>query len=196
MERIKNIYRKTAETDITLSLNLDGTGKADISTGNGFFDHMLTLFAHHSGFDLTVKCVGDVYCDFHHSCEDIGIALGSALREALDDKAGIYRYADIVLPMDEALVLAAVDISGRGYFVGDFKIPSERIGDFETELVSEFFRALCANAAITIHLRSLAGENSHHIVEAMFKASARAISRATRIDMQNADRIPSSKGVL
>lgn len=195
-ERIKSISRKTAETDINLTLALDGSGKADVDTGNGFFDHMLTLFAHHSGFDLTVSCKGDIYCDFHHSCEDIGIVLGTALREALGDKRGIFRYADIILPMDEALVMAAVDISGRSYFCGELKIPSQRIGDFDTELITEFFKAFSSNVGITLHLRQIAGENSHHIVEACFKASARVIAQAARVDIKNSDRIPSSKGLL
>lgn len=196
MERIINVKRKTGETDIEITLNLDGSGKTNISSGNGFFDHMLNLFARHGNFDLDLKCDGDVYCDFHHSCEDIGIVLGRAFSESLGDRCGIYRYSDIVLPMDEALVLAAVDVSGRGFYAGALSVPAQRVGDFECELLEEFFRAFCTNAGITLHIRQLAGVNSHHIIEAVFKAAGRVISRAVKIDPENKDRIPSTKGVL
>ncbi len=190
------IARKTAETNITLSLDLDGTGKNDISTGVGFLDHMLTLFAVHGRFDLTVRCAGDTYVDAHHSVEDIGICLGKALKAALGDRAGICRYCDVTIPMDEALVLAAVDISGRGYLGFELPIPAQKIGDFDAELVEEFFMALVREAGITLHIRYLAGRNSHHIAEAAFKAAARALRGAVRVDPALAGAVPSSKGVL
>jgi len=193
--RESSIDRKTAETDISLSLCLEG-GESAIDTGVGFLDHMLTLFARHGGFGLTVKCVGDVYVDDHHSVEDIGICLGLALKEALGDMRGICRYGSMLLPMDEALVLCAVDISGRGCLGFDLPIPAEKIGSFDTELVREFFEAFTRCAGITLHVRSLAGENSHHIVEGAFKAFGRALAAAVKIDPERAGEIPSTKGVL
>ena len=194
--REKEIVRKTGETDITLRLDLDGTGKAIIDTGVGFLDHMLTLFAKHARFDLTVKCLGDVNVDDHHSVEDIGICLGDAFYAALDDMRGITRYGDIILPMDESLILAAVDISGRGKLVMDLPIPTEKVGTFDTELVAEFFEAFVRRANITLHIRKLAGENSHHIIEGAFKAVARALRKAVKLDADTAGEIPSTKGVL
>ncbi len=193
--RKAEITRNTAETQITLSLCLEGSGQGEISTGIGFLDHMLTLLARHGGFDLSVRCAGDTWVDGHHTTEDIGIALGLAFAEALGDKAGIRRYGDITLPMDEALVLAAVDISGRGFLRYTADIPAPRVGDFDTELTQEFFRALAHNAGLTLHIVQLDGENSHHIIEAMFKAAARALrSAAEIIDASGA--VPSTKGVL
>lgn len=190
------ITRMTAETDITLSLDLDGKGNCNVQTGIGFFDHMLTLFAKHGRFTLSVNCKGDTYVDGHHTVEDIGIALGTAFREALGDKRGITRYADITLPMDEALILAAVDISGRSWLALDADIPAQKIGDFDTELVREFFIAFVQNAGITLHIKKLAGINSHHIAEGIFKAVARVLRAAVAIDPACAEEIPSSKGVL
>ena len=195
--RESEIKRKTAETDISLSLAIDGTGKGEgISTGIGFLDHMLNLFARHGRFDLCVKCKGDTNVEDHHSTEDIGIALGQAFRQALGDKKGICRYGDIILPMDEALILASVDVSGRGMlcFTADFK--AEKIGTFDTELVEEFFQAFALNAGITLHIKQLDGKNSHHIAEGMFKATARALRKAVSIDVEAKDEIPSTKGVL
>ena len=194
--RNAEITRKTGETDIALSFNLDGTGKSDIQTGCGFLDHMLTLFAKHGRFDLTVRCRGDVEVDYHHSVEDIGICLGNAFREALGNGAGILRYGSMILPMDEALVLCAVDISGRACLVYNAEIPTEKVGDFDTELVEEFLGALVRQAAITLHVRQLDGKNSHHIIEAIFKALARALASAVSQDASRADEIPSTKGVL
>ncbi|MBQ3316937.1 MAG: imidazoleglycerol-phosphate dehydratase HisB [Spirochaetales bacterium] len=194
--RESEIKRKTAETDISLSLCVDGTGKAEISTGIGFLDHMLTLFARHGRFDLCITCKGDICVDDHHSTEDIGIALGQALRQALGDKKGICRYGDIILPMDEALILASVDISGRGMLCLSAEFRTEKIGTFDTELVEEFFQAFAANAGITLHIRQLDGRNSHHIAEGMFKAVARAMRKAVSIDEAARDEIPSTKGVL
>lgn len=194
--RKSQIIRKTAETDISLALALDGTGKADISTGCAFLDHMLTLFAHHGRFDLTVKCVGDVEVDYHHTTEDVGIALGQAIAEALGDKRGICRYGDITLAMDEALVLCSLDISGRMYLGYALDIPAEKVGDFDCELTEEFFLGLCRSANLTLHLRRLCGKNSHHIIECAFKAFGRALSRAVAIDPRLEGEIPSSKGVL
>lgn len=188
--------RKTAETDIALSLNLDGTGVSEIDTGVGFLDHMLTLFARHGRFDLSVKCAGDTQVDDHHSVEDIGICLGKAFSEALGDKRGICRYGDITLPMDEALILSAVDISGRAFLVYDLDIPTEKVGTFDTELVEEFFIAFAANAGITLHIRQLAGRNAHHIIEGAFKSVARSLRKAVAIDPDCADEVPSTKGVL
>ena len=195
--RESDINRKTAETDISLSLAIDGTGNGEgISTGIGFLDHMLNLFARHGRFDLCVKCKGDTNVDDHHSTEDIGIALGQAFRQALGDKKGICRYGDIILPMDEALILASVDVSGRGMlcFTADFK--TEKIGTFDTELVEGFFQAFALNAGITLHIKQLDGKNSHHIAEGMFKATARALRKAVSIDVEAKDEIPSTKGVL
>lgn len=194
--RESEIKRKTAETDISLSLCVDGTGKAEISTGIGFLDHMLTLFARHGRFDLCITCKGDTCVDDHHSTEDIGIALGQALRQALGDKKGICRYGDIILPMDEALILASVDISGRGLLCLSAEFRTEKIGTFDTELVEEFFQAFAANAGITLHIRQLDGRNSHHIAEGIFKAVARAMRKAVSIDEAARDEIPSTKGVL
>jgi len=194
--RTSEMTRKTAETDITLILNLDGTGACSIDTGIGFLDHMLTLFAKHGRFDLSITCKGDTYVDGHHTAEDIAITLGAAFKEALGDKAGITRYADVMLPMDEALIVAAVDISGRGYLAYALDIPSARVGDFDTELTREFFLAFAQNAGITLHLRQPAGINSHHIIEGAFKATARALRKAVAVDPDLQGEIPSSKGVL
>lgn len=194
--RTADLIRTTAETDINLSLCLDGTGSADIQSGVGFLDHMLTLFARHGGFDLKISCKGDTYVDDHHTVEDIGIALGQAMSKALGDKKGICRYGDITLPMDEALILSAVDISGRGYLGLDLSIPSQKVGTFDTELVEEFFLAFVRSADITLHIRQLAGKNSHHIIEGTFKAVGRALRQAVAIDARFADTIPSTKGVL
>lgn len=194
--RKSDISRKTAETDIRLTLTLDGTGKSDIQTGVGFLDHMLTLFARHGAFDLSLSCKGDTNVDDHHSVEDIGIALGEAFREALGEKRGIRRYGDVTLPMDEALILAAVDLSGRGGFYGDLHIPAQKVGTFDTELTEEFFIALARNGGMTLHVRQLAGQNSHHIIEGAFKAVARALRTAVSVDPDFAGDIPSTKGVL
>ena len=194
--RSSQISRDTAETKIKLELELDGTGKSDIQTGVGFLDHMLTLFAKHGHFDLKVSCDGDTYVDDHHSVEDIGIALGEAFKAALGDKKGIYRYGDIILPMDEALILAAVDISGRSYLGYELDIPTEKVGGFDTELTEEFWIAFTSNARINLHLKQLAGRNSHHIIEGAFKAAARALRKAAAIDAAYADELPSTKGVL
>ena len=194
--RTAEINRKTAETDISLSLNLDGTGKSEIDTGCGFLNHMLTLFAKHGRFDLAVKCVGDIDVDDHHTAEDIGICLGDAFAKALGDMRGIVRYGNMILPMDEALILSAVDISGRGKFVHELKIPTEKVGTFDSELVFEFFEAFVRRANITLHIRELAGENSHHIIEGAFKSVARSLRAAVKIDPETAGEIPSTKGVL
>lgn len=188
--------RKTGETDITLSLDIDGKGKSEISSGVGFLDHMLTLFSRHGRFDLKLKCIGDTYVDDHHSTEDIAIALGSAFRKALGDKRGIKRYGDIILPMDEALVLVSVDISGRSYIRFTSNFQTEKIGTFDVELLEDFFTSFAENAGITLHIRQLDGRNSHHIAEAMFKAVARALRKAVEIDERAKDEIPSTKGVL
>ena len=188
--------RKTGETDITLSLDIDGKGKSEISSGVGFLDHMLTLFSRHGRFDLCLKCIGDTYVDDHHSTEDIASALGSAFRKALGDKRGIKRYGDIILPMDEALVLASVDISGRSYIRFTSNFQTEKIGTFDVELLEDFFTSFAENAGITLHIRQLDGRNSHHIAEAMFKAVARALRKAVEIDERAKDEIPSTKGVL
>ena len=190
------INRKTKETDIFLSLNLDGTGKSNINTGCGFLNHMLTLFASHGRFDLDVTCKGDIDVDFHHSAEDIGICLGQAFEQALGSKKGIYRYGSFILPMDETLILTAVDISGRCCLCYDLDIPTQKIGSFDTELVEEFFYAFVRNCQMSLHIRKLDGKNSHHIIEAAFKAMARAISAAVAIDVRFADEIPSTKGFI
>ena len=192
--RTSDITRNTAETKIQLKLNLDGTGKADIDTGVGFLNHMLTLFAAHGKFDLTVKCAGDVEVDDHHSVEDIGICLGQAFHAALGDKRGITRYGSFLLPMDEALILCAVDISGRSCLCYGLDIPTEKIGTFDTELVEEFFLGFTRNCPMSLHLRQLAGTNSHHIVEGAFKSVGRALKAAVALDGSN--EIPSTKGVL
>jgi imidazoleglycerol-phosphate dehydratase len=194
--REARIERKTAETDIMLTLNLDGSGKNDIKTGVGFLDHMLTLFAAHGRFDLTVCCNGDTYVDDHHSAEDIGICLGQAFTKALGDKRGIVRYGSFLLPMDEALIQTAVDISGRSYLGYGLDIPTEKIGSFDTELVEEFFLAFVRNCPMSLHIIQLAGKNSHHIVEGCFKSVARALRMAVAIDAADPGAIPSTKGVL
>ncbi len=194
--RKASINRTTAETKISLSLNLDGMGVNEIHTGVGFLDHMLCLFAAHGRFDLSVQCAGDTNVDNHHSVEDIGIALGQAMRQALGEKRGIRRYGNMLLPMDEALVLCAVDLSGRCCLRYGLKIPTEKVGTFDTELVEEFFMAFCREAGATLHLRQLDGTNSHHIIEAAFKAAARALREAVSIDPGAADAVPSTKGVL
>ena len=192
--RTYEMTRKTAETDISLSLNLDGTGKSSIDTGCGFLDHMLTLFTAHGKFDLTVKCAGDNDVDDHHSVEDIGIVLGQAFQAALGDKRGITRYGSFLLPMDEALIQTAVDISGRFCLCYGLEIPTEKIGTFDTELVEEFFLAFTRNCPMSLHIRQLAGKNSHHIVEGAFKSVARSLKMAVALDGSN--EIPSTKGVL
>ncbi len=190
------IERKTNETEIRIDLLIDGTGKYDIDTGCGFLNHMLELFTRHGRFDLTVRCKGDTEVDYHHTVEDIGIALGDAFAEALGTKAGIRRYADITLPMDEVLMLCAVDISGRGYLGFDVTIPTEKVGDMDTELVKEFFLGFVRRADVTLHFHEFAGENSHHIIEACFKAFGRVMNTATSIDQAYQNEIPSTKGVL
>ena len=192
--RTSEITRNTAETKISLKLNLDGTGKSQIDTGVGFLDHMLTLFAAHGKFDLTVICNGDTKVDDHHSVEDIGICLGQAFQQALGDKRGITRYGSFLLPMDEALILSAVDISGRSCLSYGLDIPTEKIGTFDTELVEEFFLGFTRNCPMSLHLRQLAGTNSHHIVEGAFKSLGRALKAAVALDGSN--EIPSTKGVL
>ena len=194
--RSAQIERKTAETDVRLTLSLDGTGRAQINTGVGFLDHMLTLFAAHGRFDLSVSCAGDTQVDDHHSVEDIGIALGDAVAQALGEKRGIRRYGSMLLPMDEALVLCAVDLSGRCCLRMQAAFPSQKIGTFDTELVEEFFTAFSRHAGATLHLRQMDGTNSHHIAEAMFKAFARALSEAVSLDARLAGEIPSTKGAL
>lgn len=194
--RVAEIKRKTAETDIYVKLNFDGTGECDIDSGIGFFDHMLILFAKHSRFDLTVKCSGDIWVDGHHTTEDIGIALGQAFKEAIGDKRGIHRYGSTILPMDEALILSAVDISGRAYLQYYMNIPAPMVGDFDTELLREFFVAFAFNSAITLHIKQLDGVNSHHLIEGAFKSVARTLKKAVAIDETMKNEIPSSKGVL
>lgn len=191
-----DIARKTAETDITLSLELDGSGKSEIDTGCGFLDHMLTLFARHGRFDLNVECIGDTQVDYHHTVEDIGIALGTAFKNALGDKKGIIRYGNMILPMDEALILSAVDLSGRAHLSYNLDIPTAKIGDFDTELDREFWEAFTRNCECTLHIKNLAGYNSHHIIEGAFKSVARSLRTAVSIDKDFADEIPSTKGVL
>lgn len=194
--RNAQIARKTGETDVLIRLELDGTGKSEIDTGVGFMDHMLTLFARHARFNLEVKCAGDTRVDDHHSAEDIGIALGQAFAEALGDKRGIVRYGSMTLPMDEALILTAVDLSGRDWLGYGLEIPTEKVGTFDTELVEEFFLGFVRNAKCTLHIRQLAGKNSHHIIEGTFKSFARTLKEAVKIDPDFADEIPSTKGVL
>lgn len=194
--RKAEIARKTAETDIALTLSLDGTGAGEIATGVGFLDHMLTLFARHARVDLFVSCKGDTWVDDHHSVEDTGICLGLALKEALGEKRGIARYGDITLPMDEALMLCALDVSGRGGLFMDVKYPTEKIGAFDTQLVKEFMDALAKNAGLTLHFRMFAGENTHHIAEAQFKSLARALKTAVAVDPALGGEVPSTKGVL
>ncbi len=194
--RTAQIIRNTNETRIALTLNLDGSGAADIRTGVGFLDHMLTLFAHHGRFDLALSCDGDIQVDDHHTTEDIGIALGEAFAEALGEKRGIARYGSTILPMDEALVLTALDLSGRACVCFDLPVPAQKVGTFDTELVEEFFRAFARSAAATVHVRLMAGTNSHHIIEGAFKSFARSLKAAVRIDPDFADQIPSTKGTL
>ena len=194
--RTAEIKRKTAETDISLSLNVDGKGDSVCRTGCGFLDHMLTLFAKHSRIDLQVTCNGDVEVDYHHTVEDIGICLGKALSNAIGDKRGIVRYGDIILPMDETLILSAVDVSGRGELYCRLDIPAEKVGDFDTELCEEFFIAFARNAGMTLHILQLAGKNSHHVIEGTFKSVAHSVGKALAIDQRFADEIPSTKGAL
>ena len=194
--RTANINRKTKETDINLSVNLDGTGKAQIDTGCGFFDHMLELFTRHARLDLTVKCVGDVQVDYHHTVEDVGIVLGQAIKTALGDMKGIVRYGSTILPMDETLILTALDISGRSYLAYDLPVRAIKIKDFDVELVQEFFLALVRHAGLTLHIKKLAGTNAHHVMEGAFKSFARTLKQAISIDQAFKDEIPSTKGVL
>ena len=194
--RNTQIIRNTAETKIDLTLELDGTGNSEIATGVGFLDHMLTLFAKHGRFDLTVSCAGDTWVDDHHTVEDVGIALGQAFKAALGDKKGITRYGSQILPMDEALILTAVDLSGRGYLGYDLQIPTQKVGTFDTELVEEFWLGFVRNAECTLHIRRMAGTNSHHIIEGAFKSAGRSLRAAVAIEAAFADEIPSTKGVL
>ncbi len=194
--RTAEIVRTTKETDIRLTLNLDGRGESNIDSGSGFLDHMLTLFAKHGRFDLALVCKGDVEVDYHHTTEDIGICLGLAFKQALGEKKGINRYGDIILPMDEALILSAVDISGRSYLNLDLNLRAKRVGTFDTELVEEFFLAFTSNAGLNLHVKQLEGRNTHHIIEGTFKSVARSLKQAVAIDSAYADEVPSTKGVL
>lgn len=194
--RTATINRKTGETDISLNLNIDGMGKSNIKTGCGFLDHMLTLFSKHSRFDLEISCVGDTYVDYHHTAEDIGICLGKAFKEALGEKKGIIRYGNMILPMDESLILSAVDISGRGCLTYDLEVPTEKVGDFDCELCEEFWLAFVRCAEFTLHIKKLDGKNSHHIIEGCFKSVARSLKEAVAKDLDFPDEIPSTKGVL
>ena len=194
--RTASIKRDTNETKITLELNLDGTGRTDIASGCGFLDHMLELFARHGDFDLTVRCDGDTHVDYHHSVEDIGICLGKAFTEALGDKRGITRYGQFLLPMDETLVLCACDLSGRDYLGWGLELPSMTVGDFDTELAEEFWLAFVRNCPASIHIRQMAGRNTHHILEATFKGMGRTLKMAVAMDPKHANEIPSTKGVL
>lgn len=194
--RYAQIDRKTAETDISLKLNIDGRGESSINTGCGFLDHMLVLFAKHGRFDIELTCKGDVEVDYHHTAEDIGICLGKAFTEALGDKKGIVRYGSMILPMDESLIMSAVDFSGRSYLVFGLDIPARKVGDFDTELVEEFWLAFVREAQCNLHIKQLSGTNSHHIIEGTFKSVARSFKQAAAIDADFADEIPSTKGVL
>ena len=194
--RKADIKRKTAETDIKLKINLDGKGNSKINSGSGFFDHMLTLFAKHGRFDLEVTCKGDVDVDYHHTVEDIGICLGQAFTDALGDKKGIVRYGNFILPMDETLILTAIDLSGRGMLVKEFDIKASKVGDFDTELLEEFLLAFTRSANCTLHVRQLSGSNAHHILEGTFKCLARALKQAVSLDKDFLDEVPSTKGVL
>ncbi len=194
--RSAEIKRKTAETNIELYLNLDGKGATNIDSGCGFLDHMLTLLGKHARFDLNVKCVGDVNVDYHHTVEDIGIALGEAFNQAIGDKKGIVRYGDTTLPMDEALILTAIDISGRGYLGFDLPLRAKKVGDFDTELVEEFWLGFVRKANMALHIRKLAGTNTHHIIEGVYKSVGHSLRKAVAIDKEFADEIPSTKGVL
>lgn len=194
--RTAEIRRQTAETDIVLTLDLDGSGSSEIDTGVGFLDHMLTLFARHGRMDLSVNVRGDNYVDDHHTVEDTGIALGQAFAEALGDKRGIYRYGSCTLPMDEALIMTAVDLSGRAHLSYGLEIPTEKVGSFDTELTEEFWLGFVRSAGATLHIRQLAGTNSHHIIEGAFKSAARSLREAVAIEQEYADEIPSTKGLL
>lgn len=194
--RQAEICRKTAETDIVLKLNLDGSGCSEIRSGIGFLDHMLELFARHGSFDLSVTCEGDTWVDDHHTTEDIGIALGQAFYQALGDKKGIYRYGQMILPMDEALILTAADLSGRSFLGYEVSIPTEKVGTFDTELAEEFWMAFVRNNPCSLHIRQLAGTNSHHILEGIFKSAARTLKQAVSINPEDPDSIPSTKGLL
>lgn len=194
--RIAEINRKTNETDISLKLNIDGKGESKINTGCGFLDHMLTLLARHARFDIEIACTGDTYVDYHHTVEDIGISLGKALNEALGDMKGITRYGSMLLPMDEALIMSALDISGRAHLEYGLTVPAQKVGDFDTELTEEFFLGFVRNAKLTLHINQLAGSNSHHIIEGAFKSVARSLKAAVAIDAGFAEEIPSTKGVL
>ena len=194
--RTSEINRKTAETEIKLRLNLDGRGESAVDTGCGFMDHMLTLFARHGRFDLAADCKGDTRVDYHHTVEDLGIVLGKAFAEALGDMRGICRYGSVILPMDETLMVCAADISGRDFLGFQVEVPAAKVGNFDTELVKEFFLAFVRNANLTLHFKELSGENTHHIIEAMFKAFGRTMAQAVKIDERFQDEIPSTKGVL
>ncbi len=194
--RTSEIYRKTNETEISLKIDLDGSGKSEVKSGCPFLDHMLTLFAAHGSFDLTLTCKGDTEVDYHHTVEDIGIALGDAIRQVLGDKRGINRYGYMVLPMDETLIVSAIDISGRALLNYDLKIPTSRVGDFDTELVEEFFLGFVRHAELTLHIKQLDGKNSHHVIEGAFKCFARALSVAVSLDPTRLDVLPSTKGLL
>ena len=194
--RTAEIARRTAETDVRLRLELDGTGESRVSTGCGFLDHMLTLFARHGRFDLEITCQGDTFVDDHHTVEDVGICLGDAFAQALGDKRGVARYGSALLPMDEALILTAVDLSGRGMLCCELRIPAQKVGTFDTELAEEFFIALARRGDMTLHIRQLAGNNSHHIIEGAFKSLARSLAAAAAIDPRFSQEIPSTKGVL
>ncbi len=194
--RTATAARKTSETDVQLTINIDGSGISDINTGVGFLDHMLSLFSRHGSFDLTVECGGDTRIDDHHSVEDVGICLGSAFSAALGDMGGISRYAHSITPMDESLVMTAVDISGRAYLSFHAELPSQKVGSFDTELVKEFFLAFVRKANVTLHVKQLAGENTHHIIEAIFKSIARTLREAAAIDVKQNGTVPSTKGVL
>ena len=194
--RSVTINRKTKETDISLTINLDGKGVSNINTGCGFFDHMLDLFSRHARFDLNVVCNGDINVDYHHTVEDVGIVLGQAIKQALGDMKGIIRYGSTILPMDESLILTAIDISGRSFLKYDLPVRAVKIGDFPVELVEEFFLALVRHAGLTLHIVKLAGTNSHHVVEGTFKSFARSLKQAVKIDQEFANEIPSTKGVL
>lgn len=194
--RTAKLRRTTGETDVAVVLDLDGAGKSEISTGCGFLDHMLTLFARHGRFDLTVQAKGDTWVDDHHTVEDVGITLGDAFAQALGEKRGVTRYGSTILPMDEALILTAVDLSGRGLLCYDLAIPTEKVGTFDTQLVGEFFAAFARRADLTLHVKQLAGTNSHHIIEGAFKSLARSLRTAAAIDPAAAGEVPSTKGVL
>ena len=194
--RTAAIERKTAETDIRLTLTLEGAGLSDVDTPCGFMDHMLTLFARHGRFDLAVKCTGDANVDYHHTVEDLGIVLGAAFARALGDKRGVNRYGSCILPMDEALILTAADLSGRAYLRYELPLTAQKVGTFDTELVKEFFLGFTRSALVTLHIRELAGENTHHVIEGTFKSFARAMRAAVAMDPEAADEIPSTKGLL